>query len=237
MSEDLPDEVIVDQADIEPEVPAAEDVEVDEPVDDVDDDLDTDDDVEVVQPQGKQAGQADKSGMVARVKRERKEALRKAEMAEERARLLELQMQQINQMRFQQPQVEENLDPDEKWRRDANASIQRSQSQMQDMLDKNTYEMKALSNPVYKKWADKVEKVLADEKRQGRFWTREGILDSLLGKAVRESASKAQSTVAKKTPARVAAEKTKAVTPGGRSTVSLGKKETSLKEKLKDMRI
>lgn len=232
MSEELPDEG-VEPVEIEQDIPEAEvEDEVEVPEEGIEEDDDSDED-ESPAPIAKQ-GQSEKSGMVARVKRERKEAIRKAEMAEERARLLELQMQQINQMRYQQPPVEENLDPDEKWRRDANAAIQRSQFQMQDMLDKNTYDVKALTSPVYKKWEAKVEKALRDARQNNQNPTRENILKFLLGEAALGNI-KAPTTPVKKTAARVAA--SKVTTPGARSTVTPGKKETSLRDKLKDARL
>lgn len=172
----------------------------------------------------------DKSGRIARVTRERKEIAEKLRLSEERNRLLELQMQQGQRPA---PKDDENLSDDEKWRRQANATIQQTQFQTFDAIDRNTYEMKAISNPVYQRWQDRVEGELKKARAQGFNPPRENILKYLLGEA---ALGKIKAPAARgKTPARAAAERV--TQPGGRSTVSPGKKPSSLREKLMGVKL
>ena len=172
----------------------------------------------------------DKSGRFARVTRERKELAEKLRLTEERNRLLELQMQQGQRPA---PKDDENLSEDEKWRRSANQEIARTQFQTFDAIDRNTYEMKSLSNPVYARWQERVEAELKKARVNGHNPPRENILKYLLGEA---ALGKIKAPAARgKTPARAAAERV--TQPGGRSTVSPGKKAPSLREKLMGVKL
>lgn len=206
--------------DLEPEIPEPEE-EIVEPEDELDDEPELD-------------AQPEKNvGRLARVTRERKEANERARLAEEKTKLLELQMQNLQRQSYQPKVEDEHLDPDEKWRRQANEAIQRTQFQTFDAIDKNTYDVKALNNPVYKRWASKVESELAKARQQGANPSRENILKFLIGEA---TLGKIKAPSAKaKTPARQAAERV--TVPGGRSTVSPSKKEPSLRDKLTGVKL
>jgi hypothetical protein len=221
LTEDLPEAPEFD--DLEPEVPDADDVIVDEPVDEG---------VDVDEEEPQSAAPSKETGRLARVTRERKDALERARLSDERAKLLELQMQQLQQMQYRAPPVDENLDPDEKWRRDANAAIQRSQFQTMDMVDKNSYAVKAITSPVYKRWENRVESELAKARQQGANPSRENILKYLLGES---ALGKIKTPSPAKTPARTQAGKV--TVPGGRSTVSHGKTAPSVKERLMGVKL
>ncbi len=210
--EETPPQDVTPEAEHEDELPSAEDLE---------DGSET--------PPEDETPPDDKSGRFARVTRERKELAEKARLLEERNRLLELQMQQ----RQAPPKEDENLTEDEKWRRQADQAIRNTQFQTFDAIDRNTYEMKSLSNPVYAKWAERVESELRKHRQQGGNASRESILKYLIGEAAlgRIKAPAARG----KTPARTAAERV--TQPGGRSTVAPGKKTLSLREKLMGVKL
>jgi hypothetical protein len=106
-------------------------------------------------------------------------------LAEQRAAILE---QQLAEFRKGTQKVEdENLDPMEKWQRDANAAIQRTQFETRDMHDESKFLIKVSKNPELAKYQDAVEKRLQDARKNGYFPTRENVLEKILGeKAVAE---------------------------------------------------
>ena len=94
----------------------------------------------------------------------------------------------------------------EKWQINANRTLretqqrsQRAEFQAQDMYDKATYQAKSVANPLYAKYADKVEKQLAEARSKGANPPREFVLDLVLGRAMREGNFKPASKAAAKT--------------------------------------
>lgn len=64
--------------------------------------------------------------------------------------------------------------------------------QAADAADRASFQAKAAFDPRYKKFADRVEQVLADERRQGRDFPRETVLKFVLGEAVINSKGKSK---------------------------------------------
>lgn len=64
--------------------------------------------------------------------------------------------------------------------------------QAADAADRASFQAKAAFDPRYKKYADRVEQVLADERRQGRDFPRETVLKFVLGEAVINSKGKSK---------------------------------------------
>ena len=146
------------------------------------------------------------------------EAEAKAKMLEEQAAFFRQQLEQ-SQRQFQQPQqpqVDEYLDPDEKWRRDMEVRSNQMYAQMADMNDRTIYASKAAASPVHAKYADRVEAELSKLRAQGQNATREGILAYLIG----QDAIAAQGKPTKSSQrAAAAAAAARGATPGIRSNV------------------
>lgn len=88
--------------------------------------------------------------------------------------------------------------------------------QAADAADKASFTSKAAYDPRYKKYADRVEQVLAEERRNGRDYPRETVLRFVLGEAVINS--KGKSTQRQDAAARVQRQQARA--DSGRSDVS-----------------
>lgn len=79
----------------------------------------------------------------------------------------------------------------ERWQIQSNRALRASQMQSQqalfqaqDMADKTTFQVKAASNPLYKKYADKVEAELAKARSTGGNPPRDFVLQVLVGRDI-----------------------------------------------------
>lgn len=116
--------------------------------------------------------------------------------------------QQADQQRAQKASQEEQLalmDPAERRAFEAHqqatntqAQLQRVQFQFQDVQDHTAFHSKAVSNPVYAKFAPQVEQALAKLRAQGMNAPRENVLAFIVGQ---EAIRKAQGTVGAKAKA------------------------------------
>ena len=116
---------------------------------------------------------------IQKLANERAEAIARAESAE---REREFYRQQV------QPQ--EDLDPDEKWRRQTEIAVKQALAQASDNNDRGLFLSKMSQNPVYQKYASKVEEELTQARKSGFSPTREQVLVVLLGRQALESQSK-----------------------------------------------
>jgi hypothetical protein len=108
----------------------------------------------------------------------------------------------------------------ERGRREFGQALQSIQFQSNDRIDKAAYDAEARSNPIFKKYAPEVERVLAAERAQGRNPDRVVILDAIYGREMRERAGRAAPQQRRAGAARVAAAQTRPT--GARSTASPG---------------
>lgn len=162
------------------------------------------------------------------------------EKAQERAgrelaeRQAEFYRQQAEALARQQAKpVEEELDPEERWRRDANKAISETRFMAADMADKATFLTKYSKSPEVLAMVDEVETRLASARAQGANTTRENMLTFIMGQRQLERLSKAP-VVRQKAADRVNAAKGSPL--GTKSNVaSTGKSEPSLHERLKDV--
>lgn len=167
---------------------------------------------------------------IQKLANERAEAQAAAKLAQEQAEFYRRQAEQLAQQRQTPPAEQEYVDPDEKWRRETQAAMQRGLAQTQDLADKANFALAAVKNPLQAKYVDKVEAEVQKLRAQGNYSaTREGVFLYLLG----------QDTAAnygKKTPAAAAAEKRVAAAkrspaPSG-SNVAAPRNDRSLEERL-----
>ncbi len=124
-----------------------------------------------------------------------------AKLHREQAEFYRRQAEQLSQRQQTPPAEEPFMDPDEKWRRETQAAMQRGLAQQADLADQAKFALGAVKNPLQAKYVDKVEAEVQKLRAQGNYGaTREGVFLYLLG----------QDTAAnygKKTPAAAAAEK------------------------------
>lgn len=140
--------------------------------------------------------------------------------------------QALARQQEQKPKEEEVLDPDEKWRREANAAIQRNQLLTMDMADKAEFLTKYQKDPDILAMASEVEAKLAEMRTRGGNTSRENMLTFLLGQKALERRAKAPA-VKKAAAQRVAEARGQPL--GARSNVAAtGRDEPSLAERLKD---
>lgn len=122
-------------------------------------------------------------------------------LAEQRAELLERQLQQERQQRHQpRPQEEENLSDLEKWQRQADQTIRQVQFQNMDMQDRSDFIMLVSKNPTEAAYLDRVEQMLAEARKTGINPKREDVLIRLMGmdaRAKMRSAPALKATAAK----------------------------------------
>ncbi len=160
------------------------------------------------------------------------------ERARERERAARAEAQLEALKASQQPI--EDLDPDERWRRQANAQLEAQNKAVQKMqldsanqADRTYFRAMALTNPTVKKYEARVEDEVAKANARGEFPTREAVMKYLMG----EDAFKASSQtgkVRKEAQARLA--ETRGTPVPSRSNVGT-RKESSLEEKLQDVLI
>ncbi len=98
--------------------------------------------------------------------------------------------------------------------------FQALQFQSNDRLDKQAYDSQARINPIFKKYAPEVERVLASERAAGRNPDREVILDVLYGREMRQRAERAAPAQRRAANGRAAAQQARPT--GARSTVAPG---------------
>lgn len=169
-------------------------------------------------------------GRIQRIQDERRVAEDAAATARAEAALLRQQLAEAQRVR--QEAEDATLDPDERWRRAANAQLQQMQFQSVDAADRSSYLMKAQANPVYAQYSDRVEKMLKEARAQGINPEREAVLFRLLGQDSLARMAKAPA-VKKAAAARVDA--ARGASPGIKSNVAQTKSSTSLAERLKDI--
>jgi len=152
-------------------------------------------------------------------------------LAEQRAQLLEQQLEEIR--RSQRPnQEEEDLDPLEKWQRDANKTLQQVQMRQQDMDDKSAFLFSVSKNPEEAQYVERVEQELAKARKNGFNPPREQIMVVLMGRDHREQLKKAPA-IKREATARVKAATGKPL--GTKSNVAPSKSESTEYDRLKDI--
>lgn len=150
-------------------------------------------------------------------------------LAEQEAKLLRQQLEEMR--RGQQiPREEENLDPLEKWQRDANKTLMQVQMRQADLEDRSRFIEQVSKNPAEAAYIDRVEQELAIARKNGFNPTREQVLIILMGKETREKLRKAPD-LKREAAARV---KTAAGKPlGTKSNVASTKTESTEFDRLK----
>lgn len=174
---------------------------------------------------------------------------REAQEARERTALLERELEQERSRRQQpqQPQEESDevfnarvamLEPEAR----INARIERSEKRHQrellitrmaaaDAADRAAFQARAAYDPRYKKYGDQVERVLAEERRQGRDFPRDTVLKFVLGEAVLNSKTKPRQQ--QDGQRRIAQQQARA--DSGRSDVSTNRQRTGQGNSLADL--
>lgn len=155
-------------------------------------------------------------------------------LAEERAKLLEMRLQQLEAERQQaaRPQEDENLSDLEKWQRQADATIRQVQFQNMDMQDKSEFLMQVSKTPSEAAYIDRVEKTLAEARQSGFNPKREDVLTRLMGLDARAKAKQAPA-VKREAAQRVTAAKGKPL--AAKSNVAASKTESTEFDRLKDI--
>lgn len=147
----------------------------------------------------------------------------------------DLYRQQLEQLQRQQTvKDDEFLDPDEKWRRDANRAIQQVQFQAQESADKASFVSSISRDPVLAKYGDAVEAKLQTFRAQNVNLPRDAVLTIVMGEAAREAAKKVP-TAKREGQARVSAARGQPI--GSKSNVAPGKSSQTAFERLKDIPI
>lgn len=209
----------------EPEVIEPEEVEESE------DDIEPEEDEQAPEPvAGKQISRA--SMRVQALANEKKAADASAQLLKQQNEIYRQQLEALQ--RQQQTQVEENLDPDERWRQQANRAIQQVQFQAYEATDKATFTSTVTRDPVLSKYADAVERKLAEFRQQNVNLPRDQVLTIVMGEAAREAAKKVPAAK-RDGQARVSAARGQPL--GTKSNVAPAKSGTTAFERLKDMPI
>jgi hypothetical protein len=233
MAEDLEEDDLHNDPSDEPEgeedeVTEAEDVEEDDTKQE-ESDAEEEDTVAGAAGKGDEepAPQSRAAARISKLNRElREEQARriKAEtLAEERARGAAPQNGGTEEARRAREEKLALMDPIEKREflnqeklADMEFKVQVSELRTADMLDKNSYQMQAASNPLYAKHQADVEARLASERRAGRNWTRQDILEKIIG----EKALKTKPDAKQKDAAARRVNSSKANSVSARSNVS-----------------
>lgn len=156
-------------------------------------------------------------------------------LAEQRAALLEKQLELERQQRQHvqpRPQEEENLSDLEKWQRQADATIRQVQFQNADMSDKSEFLMQVSKNTAEAAYIERVEQALTEARQSGFNPRREDVLIRLMGLDARTKA-KAAPTVKREAAQRITAAKGKPL--AGKSNVAATKTESTEFDRLKDI--
>lgn len=154
-------------------------------------------------------------------------------LAEQRAELLERQLEVERQNRVQ-PTVkeDENLTDLEKWQRQADHTIRQVQMQNMDMQDRSNFLQNVSKNPTEAAYIDRVEQTLADARKNGFNPKRDDVLIRLMGLDARAKMKQAP------TVKREAAQRVKAATGkplANKSNVAPTKTASTEFERLKDI--
>lgn len=157
-------------------------------------------------------------------------------LAEQRAELLQSQLEMERQQRqaVQRPQEEENLTELEKWQRNADQTIRQVQFQNLDMQDRSDFLMQVSKTPAEAAYIDRVEKTLADARKQGFNPKREDVLIRLMGMDARDKMKQAPAVK------RDAAQRVRAATGkpiANKSNVANTKTESTEYDRLKGMKL
>ncbi|KAF3997545.1 hypothetical protein [Glaciimonas immobilis] len=155
------------------------------------------------------------------------------EAAEQRERLLQGQLDELRRGQ-QRPPEDDNLDPMEKWQRDANLQIQRSQFNSQDMLDQTKFLLAVSKNPSLSTFADSVEKRLQEVRSKGGNPSRDQVLTLLMGEQARARMDAAPA-IKSAAAARVKAATGKPL--GTKSNVAPSKPDSSEFDRLKGLKL
>lgn len=154
-------------------------------------------------------------------------------LAEQRAELLEKQLEVERQNRAQpQFKEDENLTDLEKWQRQADQTIRQVQFQNLDMQDRSNFLQSVSKNPSEAAYIDRVEKTLEDARKNGFNPKREDVLIRLMGIDARSKMKQAPSVK------RDAAQRVKAATGkplANKSNVAPTKTASTEYERLKDI--
>lgn len=154
-------------------------------------------------------------------------------LAEDRAELLERQLEIERQQRQQQrPQEEENLTDLEKWQRQADQTIRLVQQQNADMQDRSDFLTQVSKTPSEAAYIDRVEQKLADARKQGFNPKREDVLIRLMGEDARSKMKQAPA-VKREAARRVTAAQGKPLV--NKSNVAPTKTESTEYDRLKDI--
>jgi hypothetical protein len=186
------------------------------------------------------APQSRGSRRVQQLLRREAEARARAEQAERERDDFRRQAWQNNQ-RETQAQREARLavmSPEERtayewreWQQGVDGQVQRMRVEGAMELDKLKFEANAARNPLYAKWADKVEEVFRDRMRQGLpMANREVIMDYLIGKSARESASRSTREARRDGQRRIKAAETRPGSSRGDAATTRGSKRVSTAE-------
>lgn len=152
-------------------------------------------------------------------------------LAEQRAELLERQLELERQQRTQpRPQEDEHLSDLEKWQRQADQTIRAVQLQNMDMQDRSDFVMQVSKNPAEAAYLDRVEQTLAEARKAGFNPRREDVLIRLMGIDARTKMRQAP-TVKRDAAKRVIAAQGKPV--ASKSNVAPTKTESTEFERLK----
>lgn len=156
-------------------------------------------------------------------------------LAEQRAELLERQLETERQQRQPQRQQEdENLTDLEKWQRNADATIRQVQAQNMDMQDRSNFLMQVSKNPAEAAYIDRVEQTLAEARRAGFTPRRDDVLTRLMGIDARSKLKQAPA-VKRDAAQRVTAAKGKPLV--NKSNVASTKAESTEYDRLKGITI
>lgn len=155
-------------------------------------------------------------------------------IAEQRAELLERQLEMERQQRTQpqRQQEEENLTDLEKWQRQADQTIRQVQFQNLDMQDRSDFLTQVSKSAAEAAYIERVEKTLAEARKQGFNPKREDVLIRLMGIDARMKMKQAPA-VKRDAAQRVSAAKGKPLV--NKSNVTTAKAESSEFDRLKDI--
>ena len=151
-------------------------------------------------------------------------------LAEQRAELLERQLEMERQQRAPVQQEDENLTDLEKWQRQADQTIRQVQFQNLDMQDRSNFLMQVSKNPLEAAYIERVEQTLMDARKSGFNPTREDVLIRLMGLDARSKLKQAP-TVKREAAQRVTAAKGKPLV--NKSNVAATKAESTEFDRLK----
>lgn len=154
-------------------------------------------------------------------------------LAEQRAELLERQLEMERQQRnAPQHQEDENLTDLEKWQRQADQTIRQVQFQNLDMQDRSNFLMQVSKNPLEAAYIDRVEQTLDEARKAGFNPKREDVLIRLMGLDARSKLKQAP-TVKREAAQRVTAAKGKPLV--NKSNVAATKAESTEFDRLKGL--